>query len=247
MIKLTDCIKFIVAKSFHKTLFILTILFFSQTHLKAQESEVGFGIGGFKYVGDISRGISLRSIKPGGTAFFRTNMSKAVSFKAAITAGKIGASDERTPIDPFAELRSASFDIFIFEASTVFEYHFLKWREENSIIRWTPYLFGGLGIFGISGMDEKPDEYSNIQPVIPFGIGFKYVINPKWYLGLEIGARKTFFDYLDNVSPGDGVIKDYQYANRFDNDHYFFTSLSLTYSFYSIPCPTSPYKKNYRR
>ncbi|MEQ9166212.1 MAG: DUF6089 family protein, partial [Fulvivirga sp.] len=111
----------------------------------------------------------------------------------------------------------------------------------------TPYLFGGLAIFGVSGMGDKPEEYSNIQPSIPFGLGFKYVLNPKWYMGLEFGARKTFFDYLDNVGPGDIVVKDYQYGNRFDNDHYFFIGLSMTYSFYTIPCPTSPYKKNYRR
>lgn len=213
----------------------------------AQETEIGFGLGGFKYSGDLSRGINIKSIKPAGTAFFRANMSKAVSFRVAATAGKLGASDEKTPIDPFAENRDASFDIFLFEISTVFEYHFLKWREESSMLRWTPYFFGGIAMFGISGESDKPVEYSNIQPSVPFGIGFKYVLNPKWYIGAEFGARKTFFDYLDNVSAGDGVIKDYQYGNKFDNDLYYYMGLSLTYSFYTIPCPTNPYKKNYRR
>jgi hypothetical protein len=227
--------------------FLLLLCYFNSTDSFSQKTEIGFGLGGFKYTGDLARGISFKSIKPGATVFFRSNINKEISFRAGITAGKIGASDSKTPIDPFGELRGASFNIFLFEVSTVFEYHFLKWRQENSIIRWTPYLFGGLAIFGVSGMADKSAEYSNIQPAIPFGIGFKYVLNPKWYLGLEIGARKTFFDYLDNVSPGDGVVKNYQYANRFDNDHYFFLGLSMTYSFYTIPCPTSPYKKNYRR
>ncbi len=212
-----------------------------------QHSEVGFGLGGFKYFGDLSRGISFKSIKPAGNVFFRNNLNKEVSFRVGITAGKLGGSDASTPIDAFSDNRGASFDIFLFEVSTVFEYHFLKWREENSIIRWTPYLFGGLAIFGVSGMEDKPSEYSNIQPAIPFGVGFKYVLNPKWYIGFEIGFRKTFFDYLDNVSAGDGVIKDYDYGNRFDNDHYAFLGLSLNYAFYNIPCPTNPYKKNYRR
>ncbi len=227
--------------------FLLLICSFLSFSAQAQETEVGFGIGGFKYIGDLSRGFSIKSIKPAGTVFYRSNLNKELSFRVGITAGKIGASDASTPIDPFAENRNASFDIFLFEVSTVFEYHFLKWREQNSIIRWTPYLFGGLAIFGISGMDEKPAEYSNLQPAIPFGLGFKYVLNPKWYAGIEFGARKTFFDYLDNVSSGDGIIKDYNYGNAFDNDHYFFVGLSLTYSFYTIPCPTNPYKKNYRR
>lgn len=224
----------------------LLLLFYNLSAVEAQETEIGFGLGGFKYTGDLARGISIKSIKPAGTAFFRTNLSKAVSFRIGATAGKLGASDSQTPIDPFATQRDASFDIFLFEASTVFEYHFLKWRSESTMIRWTPYFFGGLAIFGISGMGEKPAEYSNIQPSIPFGFGFKYILNPKWYIGLEYGARKTFFDYLDNVSGGDGVFKNYQYGNKYDNDLYHFIGLSLTYSFYTIPCPTSPYRKNYR-
>lgn len=212
-----------------------------------QETEVGFGIGGLKYFGDLSRGINFKSFKPAATAYFRTNLNDEVSFRLGLSGGKLGASDASTPIDIFASNRNASFDIFLFEVSTVFEYHFLNWRQENSIIRWTPYLFGGIGIVGISGMEDKPAEYSNIQPMIPFGAGIKYVLNPKWYVGLELGFRKTFFDYLDNLSDGDGVIKNYDYGNRFDNDHYLFLGLSLTYSFYTIPCPTSPYKKNYRR
>ncbi len=223
---------------------IMGILLSAYTH--AQETEIGFGLGGFKYTGDLARGISINSIKPAGTVFFRANMSNAVSFRVAATAGKLGASDAKTAIDPFAVQRNAQFDIFVFEASTVFEYHFLKWRSESTLIRWTPYFFGGLAIFGMSGMDDKPAEYSNIQPSIPFGFGFKYILNPKWYVGIEYGARKTFFDYLDNISGGEGVIKDYQYANPNDTDLYHYIGISLTYSFYTIPCPVSPYRKNYR-
>lgn len=228
-------------------LYILLILTGFTTYSSAQESEVGFGLGGFKYFGDLSRGISIKSFRPGATAFFRSNLNKELSFRLSLTGGKLAASDASTPIDPFTDNRNSDFNIFLFEVSTGFEYHFLNWRQENSILRWTPYLFGGIGILGISGMEDKPAEYSNIQPMIPFGVGIKYIVNPKWYLGLELAFRKTFFDYLDNVSAGDGVIKNYDYGNRFDNDHYLFLGISLTHSFYTIPCPTSPYKKNYRR
>ena len=226
-------------------LFVLASLLFSK-RIHAQETEIGFGVGGFRYSGEFVRGIGLGSINPAGTVFFRNNLSNAVSFRVSLTGGRLAGSDSQTTIDPFAEERDASFSIFLFEASAGFEYHFLKWRQEHTLVRWTPYLFAGLGIFGISGEGDKPEEYSNIQPSIPFGFGFKYVLNPKWYLGLEFGARKTFFDYLDNLSNGDGVIKNYQTGNRFDNDAYYYVGLSLTYSFYVIPCPTSPYKRNYR-
>ncbi len=236
----------LLTKYLRKAALISVCLFFFTSSF-GQETEVGFGLGGFKYFGDLSRGINLGAFRPAGTAYFRTNLNKEVSFRLGLTGGKLAGSDASTPIDIFSDNRDASFDIFLFEVSTVFEYHFLNWRQENSIIRWTPYLFGGIGIFGISGMDDKPAEYSNIQPMIPFGVGVKYVLNPKWYVGLELGFRKTFFDYLDNLSAGEGVIKNYDYGNRFDNDHYLFLGVSLTYSFYTIPCPTSPYKKNNRR
>jgi len=45
---------------------------------------------------------------------------------------------------------------------------------------------------------KKP--YSRIQPSIPFGLGFHFTVDRKWRLGLEIGWRETFTDYLDDVS-----------------------------------------------
>ena len=227
-------------------IFVFIISFLWTNSGYSQETEIGFGIGGFRYSGEIVRGIGLNAINPAGTVFFRNNLSEAVSFRVSLTGGKLAASDSQTTIDPFADQRGASFSIFLLEASAGFEYHFLKWRQEHTLIRWTPYLFGGLAIFGISREGDKPAEYSNIQPSIPFGFGFKYVLNPKWYIGVEFGARKTFFDYLDNLSDGDVVVKNYQTGNRFDNDAYYHVGFSLTYSFYVIPCPTSPYKRNYR-
>lgn len=210
--------------------------------LSAQKSEVGFGIGTLNYTGDLARTYNVLNSKPAATIFYRSNLSKVVSFRAAITGGKIGASDKR-PIDAFAERRNASFNLFLMEASTVMEYHFMNWRDDKHIMRFTPYLFAGLGIFGISGTQNKASQYSNVQGAIPFGLGMKYIINPKWYIALEFGARKTFFDYLDNVSTGSNqLVKNYQYGNPYDNDNYYFLCLSITRTFYEIPCLTNPYK-----
>jgi hypothetical protein len=225
-----------------RALSFLLFCFLSLGSLYAQQSEVGFGIGTFNYTGDLSRRYNLLNSKPAGTIFYRSNISKVVSFRAGITAGKIGASDKHQRKDVFADHRNASFNIFLMEASTVMEYHFLNWRDEKHILRFTPYLFGGLGLFGLSGAQNKPDQYSNVQGVIPFGVGVKYIINPKWYLAAEFGARKTFFDYLDNVSAGDPRFKNYQYGNPHDNDIYYFFGVSITRTFYEIPCPTNPYK-----
>lgn len=207
----------------------------------SQRSEFGFGAGAFNYTGDLVRTYNVLDFKPAATVFYRNNISKVVSFRTSLTGGKLAGSDKR-PLDSFAKQRAASFNLFILEASTAFEYHFLDWRDDRRRLRFTPYLFAGFSLFIISGNANKNAEYSNVQPAIPFGGGIKYVINPKWYLAFEVGIRKTFFDYLDNISDGDLSVKNYQYGNRYDNDVFYFTGITITRTLYDIPCPTNPYR-----
>jgi len=224
-----------------KKILIGAAFFCVATTVVAQRSELGFGIGTFNYTGDLVKNYNFKYSQPAATVLYRSNINRIVSFRAAITAGKVKASEK--PIDAFAAERNASFDIFLLEGSVGIEYHFLNWKDSKVPMRFTPYLFGGLGLFGISGNDTKPAEYSNVQMTIPFGGGFKYIVNPRWYVALEFGIRKTFFDYLDNVSDfKDQTQKNYRYGNPNDNDNYYFLGITLTRTFYDIPCPTNPYK-----
>lgn len=216
--------------------FILLVTFPSA----AQRSEVGFGFGTFNYTGDLVRTYRISNSTPAGTAFYRNNLSKVVSFRASLTAGKVAASE--VPLDAAAAQRNASFSISLFEAALGLEYHFLDWRDSKRPMRYTPYLFAGFGLFGISGHASKPVAYSNVQAAIPFGGGFKYILNPKMYVAFEIGIRKTFFDYIDNISDGNVTQKNYRYGNPNDLDNYFFIGITLTRTFYDIPCPTNPYR-----
>ncbi len=227
------------------TLFIALLVTFTITTGESQitqRSEVGFGLGTFNYTGDLARNYNFAFSQPAATILYRHNVSKVISFRAAFTAGKISVSEAQAPIDAFALKRNASFDIFLTEISGVYEYHFLDWRDDRRRLRFTPYLFAGLGLFSISGVQTKTTQYSNVQMAIPFGGGIKYVLNPKYYLSLEFGVRKTFFDYLDNISEGDPSFKNYQYGNSFDYDSYYFLGVTITRTFYDIPCPTNPYK-----
>jgi opacity protein-like surface antigen len=45
---------------------------------------------------------------------------------------------------------------------------------------------------------RKP--YSRITFTVPIGIGAKYALDKNWSIGLEYGLRKTFTDYIDDVS-----------------------------------------------
>jgi Domain of unknown function (DUF6089) len=224
------------------SLFFLTAICSSAFCQLSQNNEVGGGLGVFTYSGDLVRNFNLAYSKPAATLLYRRNLNKVVSFRTALTFGKIGATDKRQPIDAFAAQRDESFDLTLMEFSGTYEYHFVDWRDDKRRIRITPYLFAGAGLFVFSGNKTKPTEYSNLQVSIPFGGGVKYVLNPKWYLAAEFGVRKTFFDYLDNVSGSDPSYKTYKQGNSFDYDNYFFVGLTLSRTFYDIPCPVSPYK-----
>ncbi|MBA2745946.1 MAG: hypothetical protein H0U44_06965 [Flavisolibacter sp.] len=52
------------------------------------------------------------------------------------------------------------------------------------------------------GMAEYPDRkpYSLISLEIPLGAGFKYYFQENFYVGLEVMHRKSFTDYVDDVS-----------------------------------------------
>lgn len=50
------------------------------------------------------------------------------------------------------------------------------------------------------GFVPSRKQYSNWQFTIPFGIGMKYSLDKKSSIGLEYGLRKTFTDYMDDVS-----------------------------------------------
>lgn len=218
-----------------KLLLCLMPFYFLSSQLSAQAIELGGGIGGVNYAGDLVRGYNFKHIRPGIFGFYKFNFSDAVSTRVSLTVGKI-AGDDSNPIDPLADLRDASFSATVMEGAITFEYNFLDYKHDKSPIKWSPYFFAGFGFARFSGVDTDED-FNEIQPVIPIGIGFKHLVGKKFSAGLELGARKTFFDLLDGISGGDVNNKNFQFGNPSDNDWYYFFGISLSYIFYNIPCP----------
>src|SRR5690349_3367808 len=61
------------------------------------------------------------------------------------------------------------------------------------------YRLQPLGTEG-QGLVPSRKKYSLWQMCVPIGFGFKYTIDAKWGVGIEYGMRKTFTDYIDDVS-----------------------------------------------
>ncbi len=50
------------------------------------------------------------------------------------------------------------------------------------------------------GLKPNTSMYSRVSVCVPIGFGAKYGINKRWSVGIEYGMRKTFTDYIDDVS-----------------------------------------------
>lgn len=212
----------------------------------AQKRELGGGIGILSYTGDLSRNPLTNPLKPGVNVFYRFNMRDHLSVRISFLAGGLAGTDAK-PIDAFSVARASSFNIFLSEFSSGLEYYFLDFRSKKSGINWSPYFMGGIGIFGMLGHENKTATYSNVQLAIPLAVGFRYRVSPIWSFAVEAGVRATLFDYMDNISEGDIFNKDYQYGNPFDNDKYYFTGVTVSYTFYKVQCPGLPLEQTFRR
>lgn len=218
--------------------FLVLILMFLGDRAHAQSKELGGGLASFNYTGDLTRTYDITQQTLGLQFYYIRNYENGWSGKIALAAGNIKGNDRR-PIDPLAEIRSASFKDFITEVSGQVNYEFLDFRTDKALVKFTPYLSVGAGFFLINRI-EKNAEYSNVQLMIPFGGGIKYSINPLWTLNFEFSARKLFYDYLDNISEQDIQNKqnsDFQFGNWEDNDWYYFAGLSISYTFWNVNCP----------
>jgi len=62
------------------------------------------------------------------------------------------------------------------------------------------YELQPLGTEGQNLGGNYPEPYKRLQFVIPAGLGIRYKLDRNWDLSFEVGWRKTFTDYLDDVS-----------------------------------------------
>lgn len=207
-----------------KKLMLSLFVLFSITSLSAQGWEVGILGGVSNYQGDLSPSRDWYSLGPSHAAFggfVRYNPHRLVSGKFGVNYSSVSADDANAQ-DGGRVMRNLSFKSSILEFSLVGEFNILGYQPYNLAEVFTPYLFGGVAAFvfnpqaeldGVSydlqplgtegqGLAAYPDRqyYRLTEIAIPMGAGVKYAINDRWNLGLELGARKTFTDYLDDVS-----------------------------------------------
>lgn len=200
----------------------------------AQKMEVGGGLGGMLYKGDVSTHLNPRFYRPAGSLFFRYNATRSFSMRAGAAIGSFQAED-RFSNDPLQQARDFSFRSTTSELTVDLEYNFLNYKATPKAKNWTPYVFAGLGLFNYTNHVVK----SRGQLNFPLGVGFKYEIKRPWSVGLEFGTRFTTNDYLDGLGERTFGVTTNKLAqgNPALNDSYTYTAITVSYTFYKIFCP----------
>lgn len=252
----------------------------------AQEWEFGLNIGAMGYVGDLNPNNPLAFNRPAFAANVRYGFTPFHGLKLSYTKGAVAADDADSDIE-FNRLRNLNFNSPIDEIALTYEHYFYPFFPGSEDLRFTPYVFIGiaglrfepktefqgntvslreLGTEGQGTTLNKNEKYRNTTLAIPFGIGFKYNFVSNFNIGVELGYRNTFTDYLDDVSKNyvdktelatqngqlasdlsdrsaevnNGVNLGENFTERGDasrRDFYMFTGITISYTLTPIKCP----------
>lgn len=170
--------------------------------------------GGSYYMGDLNPYIHLNNYNYNfGGIFRRTLNNKQIVLRAHIMYGKVSANSSTSNL---------SFRSTILEIGPAIEINFMPFViGEKKKFKGTPYLFGGMTYFKMNpqtnndgdwvslqtlgtegqGSSQNPNkQYKSQQISLPIGLGLKINLSKRFALNFEYGIRKTFTDYLDDVS-----------------------------------------------
>jgi len=194
---------------------------------RKQYNSVGFSLNAINYFGDVTPVTSFTSLRFGATRVgagisVTRRFYPRLSGRFGLSYGRITGSDEKAtdgvsdPDARFRRNRNFTFRNDILEASAVAVVDLIENRN-NYLKRpdFVPYVFAGIAGFyhnpkGLytdgTYVDLQPlktegqaTAYGRTQFAIPFGGGIRYRINRNFDASLEVGWRKTFTDYLDDV------------------------------------------------
>ena len=203
----------------------ITLLFFPLM-LSAQHTELGLLLGFSNYIGDLSNNsnnIYLNETRPAVGLLARYNLNDYLAFRLGGVYTRLGGRDANVNNDEFIRQRNLSFRSSVTELSLTAEVNLPGYQPYGLFKPFSPYLFAGVSVVRFNPQARYQGDWVDLQPLgtegqglpqypergapyklntfsIPFGLGIKYALSDKINIGLEIGARRAFTDYLDDVS-----------------------------------------------
>lgn len=198
----------------------LALLNLSTTKSQAQKTEIGLMIGAGNYMGDLTPLVSMNETHLAFGGFFRHHFNPYLNLKISANSTLLTGTDANQT-DAILQSRNLSFRSRIFEAGAQIEYNIFSFNPALGGRIFSPYVFAGvagfyhnpytfyngawvelqpLGTEGQGSSLSTKQRYSRVQIALPMGAGVKFALLPCVFLGAEFGFRKTFTDYIDDVS-----------------------------------------------
>lgn len=207
--------------------FFLVVMLLAALPVQAQRrdflssSELLLSVGGMNYLGDLNNQSALTVPRLAGSVGLRYNIDNRWAFRAEASYGSVECEKD------YIELRNLSFKSNILEVAALAEFNFAPFGPGATEQKWTPYLFGGLALFHYNPMacytlSDGSTQWAELQPLctegqgsaayparrpysliqlcFPFGVGVKFRLGKSFSFSAEYGFRKTWTDYLDDVS-----------------------------------------------
>jgi hypothetical protein len=165
-----------------------------------------------------------------GGVFVSVSYKNAVALRLEGTFGQISGNDNVlagiTDIAKERFNRNLNFRSYITDINAMLEIHpmyiLVDWpAKEKTPPRTSPYLLAGIGYFSFNPQTKINNRWIDLQPLhtegqgfvetgtnnyalqqlnIPIGAGLKYELSPLINLRGEVLYRKTFTDYIDDLS-----------------------------------------------
>lgn len=191
--------------------------FFAQ----AQRLHLDVYAGVSNYQGDLQDALfTLKNSKPAFGLGLTYDLTNHLALRGSFHIAKVEGDDAQNTSGKGTELRNLNFTSNITEGNLALQYNILDIAEYG----FTPYVFAGAAVYKFNpyttvdssddkiylqplrtegqGLAEYPDRkpYKLTQFAIPFGGGIKLALTENIEAGFELGFRKLFHDYLDDVS-----------------------------------------------
>jgi hypothetical protein len=196
---------------------------YAQKHVNKpyMSNDVGVFLGGAYYIGDLNPTKHFAMTQPALGLFYRFNLNYRVAFRGGFNFGTIQGDDSQSS-NPDQLERNLNFKSRIMEMYAQAEFNFWEYKVGHTDFIFAPYIFAGISSFQFNPQANVKNEWIDLRPLategqgtsqndlhkpyklyqvaLPFGIGFKLSLSNQIGIGFEWGPRKTFTDYLDDVS-----------------------------------------------
>ncbi|MCQ2253468.1 MAG: DUF6089 family protein [Bacteroidales bacterium] len=200
------------------------------TSWKASRHSVYAGIGGNIFEGDIvspknKKAISFKDAGFSAQLGYKFKLTERFSLRANMLYANLAAADDDSKRESHVP-RNLDFKTNAWNLDGIVDFYFIKEKEfKNHFVpsftqRLSAYVFVGFGGLFYNpkgsyngdwyelrplhtegqGQPGREDEYGKVTWVLPLGVGAKFSLTKKLYVGIELAQHFTGSDYIDDCS-----------------------------------------------